>query len=255
MNQTISGNYLILLNDEVVYPNIPVDLVKHVEILLKIERKSRLLEALTAFPELTVSAINSMFELAALATGLNANELLRRTDFNPRDTDSIRIEAAFAEIRSINYLHDEGFKNIRIVRGSRSIRSADIIAHRDGYDYAVEVATSIYNAKHRFSREELKEWLLNRIVGEQKSKQLSTTAATLNKPRRLFIGVVDTANVVALQTYDELYTAIELTWQQLKASGHDADTLHISLLTGRETLGVGSDNCIFPALPISNIQA
>ena len=176
--------------------------------------------------------------------GCSKNELLHSTDFNYKDLDPTRITSAFAEIRGINFLKQEGFVRIRPIKAS-SEKSSDIVADRDGIRYAVEVANSIYNACERFSPDQIKRWLINRLIGEGKSAQLDATASHFTHARRVFICIVDTAAKVALQTNAEFLEATKMAWQE---AGHDP-LLHVCIVTGREALGDGRDDSVFPPWP------
>ena len=57
-------------------------------------------------------------------TELSPDDLLKRTDFDYRDTDPTRISSAFAEIRAINFLDEEGFVEIEPLQ-AKSKRKAD----------------------------------------------------------------------------------------------------------------------------------
>ena len=223
------------------FPYIPEDLIKYIRKLLREGSQNRFIEALRDNTERPMDAVNSMFKTASEITGHRSDELLKRTDFNYRDMDPSRIESAFAEIRSINWLHTEGFVGIKPL-SARSKRTADIIAKRRNNYYAIEVVNSIYDARDRFTPEELKDWLLGRLLGDKKSVQLDTTAAELKNARRVFIGIVDTNEPVIFQTHEGFFTAAKLAW---KAAGGDPK-LHICFVTGRQAVGYGRDDSVFP---------
>lgn len=235
---------LALLSNVTSYPSIPRSLIKYTERCIKKGISNRLTEAITEDPEVTIKAIDGMFEKACLATGLNPNELFNATDFNYKDLDPARLTSAFAEIRSINFLKQEGFVKIRPIR-AMSEKSSDIVAERDGINYAVEVANSIYNTHGRFSPEQLKDWVINRLIREGKSAQLEAMAIDLTHARRVFICIVDTAATVALQTNEEFLEAAKMAWQE----AGNVPLLHVCIVTGREALGYGNDNSVFPPWP------
>jgi len=244
MPQSNLNRGLDLLSNVTSYPSIPRSLIKYTERCTKKGITNRLTEALTEDPEATIQAIDKMFEIACSATGLNPDELFNTTDFNYKDLDPTRLTSAFAEIRSINFLQQEGFRRIRPIKGT-SEKSSDIVAERDGFHYAVEVANSIYNARRRFSPEQLKNWLIDRLIREGKSAQLDATAGDLTNARRVFICVVDTVATVALQTNEEFHEAAKMAWQE---AGNDP-LLHLCLVTGRVALGYGRDDSVFPPWP------
>lgn len=244
MTQSNLNRGLTLLSNMKSYPNIPKSLIKYTERCIKKGIANRLTEAIIEDPESTINAIDGMFEKACLATGLNSDELFNATDFNYKDLDPTRITSAFAEIRSINFLKQEGFVRIRPIKASPD-KSCDIVAYRDGLNYAVEVANSIYDARGRFSLAQLKNWLVNRLIGEGKSAQLDATASGLTHARRVFICIVDTAATVALQTNEEFLEAAKMAWHEV---GNDP-LFHVCIVTGREALGYGRDDSVFPPWP------
>jgi len=244
MAQSNLNRGLALLSNLKSYPRIPRSLINYTERCIKKGITNRFTEAIIEDPESTIRAIDGMFEKACSATGLNPDELLNATDFNYKDLDPTRITSAFAEIRSINFLKLEGFVRIRPIKAS-SEKSSDIVADRDGLKYAIEVVNSIYNARGRFSPDQLKRWLLNRLIGEGKSAQLVATASDLTHARRVFICIVDTAATAALQTNAEFLEAAKMAWQE---AGNDP-LLHVCIVTGREALGYGRDDSVFPPWP------
>lgn len=244
MPQSCLNRCLALLSNVKSYPSIPRSLINYTERCIKKGITNRFTEAINENPESTIRAIDGMFEKACLATGLNPDELLNATDFNYKDLDPTRITSAFAEIRSINFFKQEGFVRIRPIKAS-SEKSSDIVADRDGLHYAVEVANSIYNARGRFSPEQLKRWIINRLIGECKAVQLDATASDLTYARRVFVCIVDTTATVVLQTNAEFFEAAKMAWQE---AGNDP-LLHVCIVTGREALGYGNDDSVFPPWP------
>lgn len=235
---------LALLSNVTSYPSIPRSLTKYTEMCIKKGISNRLTKAITENPEAIIKAIDGMFEKTCSATGLNPDNLFNATDFNYNDLDPARLPSAFAEIRSINFLKQEGFVKIKPIR-ARSEKSFDIVAEREGLNYAVEVANSIYNAHGRFSPEQLKDWVINRLIREGKSAQLKATTIDLTQARRVFICIVDTAATVALQTNQEFLEAARMAWRE---AGNDP-LLHVCIVTGREALGYGGDDSVFPPWP------
>jgi len=244
MPQSNLNRGLALLSNVTSYPSIPRSLINYTERCIKKGITNRFTEAIIENPELAIRAIDGMFEKACSATGLSPDELFNATDFNYKDLDPTRITSAFAEIRSINFLKQEGFVSIRPIKAS-SEKSSDIVADREGLNYAVEVANSIYNARGRFSPQQLKDWLINRLIGEGKSAQLDATASDLTHARRVFICVIDTAATVALQTNEEFLEAAKEAWLE---AGKDP-LLHVCIVTGRKALGYGRDDCVISRSP------
>lgn len=244
MPQSNLDRGLVLLSNVTSHPSIPRALVKYTDMCIKKGITNRLTNAITEYPEATIKAIDTMFKIACAATDLNPDELFRATDFNYKDLDPTRLTSAFAEIRSINFLQQEGFRRIRPIKATTK-KSSDIVAERNGFDYAVEVANSIYDARGRFSPEQIKDWLIDRLIREGKSMQLDATACGLTHARKVFIGVVDTVATVTLQTNEEYLEAAKMAWQE---AGNDP-LLHLCIVTGRVALGYGRDDSVFPTWP------
>ena len=134
------------------YPSVPADLLTHMDQLVAKEVQNLALQATLTDPDMVIPAVDSMFRTASRITGLDPDEILRRTDFHPNDVAPERIESAFAEVRTINFLDVEGFTDIEPLLAGQQ-KKADISARRGATSYAVEVATSIYDATGRYSPE------------------------------------------------------------------------------------------------------
>jgi hypothetical protein len=233
-----------VLTDSAHYPHIPVAVIKHAQLLEKASAGSRFLDALASEPEATAAAIDSMFERAAQATGQTPDQVLAGTGFNRKDTNPARIDAAFAEVRTINILDAQGFSGINQITAGAA-RAADLVATRGGLRYAVEVADSVFHARGRFSPSQISGWIVERYQAQGKGVQLANTASQLGCQRRMFAGVMDTAATVALQEAPEFRLAAETAWGQL---GRDP-TLHIAILTGRVSAFQGPDDSVYPPWP------
>ncbi len=255
MQQSNLDRGLALLSNTADFPNIPQALVKYASRCIKKGNtnrltKNRLIKAFARDPKSTIQAMDRMFKEACEATCLTPDELLKATDFNYRDNDPTRLDAAFAEIRSINFLRQEGFSRIKPLKASKK-KGSDIVAERCGLNYAVEVADSIYDVRKRFSPEQIKDWLVGRLISSGKAEQLTATAGQLKNAHRIFIGVVDTAATVALQTREEFLEAAKMAWRE---SGEDP-SLHLCIVTGRVSVGYGRDDSIFPPWQENNAYA
>lgn len=112
---------------------------------------SRCLEAMRCQPDEVTAGVRRLIDEAAKITGLSNDELIGRTDFDPADLIHDRLDAAFAELRAVVWLRDEGFSDIRLVRGSqkKGQRRTDLLADRDGETYAFDVACSSAGAERR----------------------------------------------------------------------------------------------------------
>jgi hypothetical protein len=225
------------------FPDIPFNLVKHAKLCFQKENHNRLTRSLLEDAEEVTNRVALMFKQATEITGLPPDDLLKRTDFDYRDTASTRIVSAFAEIRAINFLGQEGFVDVEPLQ-AKGTRKADIIAKKGLEKYAIEVANSIYEAKGRFTITELKDWLLKRYYDDRKNEQLKITALEFECQRRVFVAMIDTKLMVIFRVHKDFCEAAKLAWEE---AGRDS-RLHICLVTGRSG-SYGRDDCIFPAWP------
>jgi len=116
------------------------------------------------------------------------------------------------------------------------------ILHRDVY--AIEIVNSMYEATGRTLPEDLSRWLIGRIRGEKKTDQLESTSKQYGCTKRMIVSVIDSQGPVVWDTYQEFLAAAKLAWQELGADPH----LHVSFVTGREALGYGIDDAVYPQL-------
>lgn len=234
-----------LLKDRSNYPDIPSKLIRYLENAKSIgDPKNRFVAALKDASELTIGAIDNLFLLASNATKLSPDDLLRMTDFNVKDQSPERIDSALAEIRTINFLDEEGFTHITPLRASKS-RRADISAKRCNYSYSIEVVTSNFYARDRTWDDQIQKWIKSRLIGEQKNVQISNTANEIGNARHVLVCVLDTLGAVALNTHEDYLEMAKSTWHKLENNSN----WHICIITGRKALGHGSDNTVFPSWP------
>jgi hypothetical protein len=223
------------------YPHIPQALVTHARLCITQSTESRLVDDLLIDAEKTSQAFDRLFDQASKITGLSPSDLLSATGFSPRDLDTARLESALAEIRTIIFLNAQSFQDILPLRAKHT-RMADFVARRGNEKYAVEVADSTYNATKRFSIEQLAGWVVSRYQKEGKASQLEYTVSAEHCRRKVFVAIINTRLTAALQTHREFYEAAQRAWI---AVGPDT-TLHICVVTGKETFGYGPDDAVFP---------
>ncbi len=229
-----------LLMNRTLLPMIPASLVRNLELCARNGIPIRAMRRILEDPEGVPRAINRMFELASIATRLDPEELLRRADFRWQDLGPHRLESAFAEIRALNFLHDQEFREIKPIR-AKAEKFADIFARNGSYGYAAEVVLSIYEAPRRFSAQQLARWLISRL-GEGKLDQLDRAAVEFGAEKKIVIVIVDGASVVDLQSHEDFHEAAQIAWQALGGP----QCLHVCFVTGSSKLDYGPDDAIFP---------
>ena len=236
-----SHDGLLLFSDTSRFPYIPKQLPKYVEACISKGRTNRLCEAVKDHRIKVFENIDRAFQLASEATGLTPDKLLQKTDFNPRDMLSTRLDSAFAEIRTINFLKEEGFENIQLLNADERKR-ADISGVFWSKAFAVEVINSIFSADKRVEPYQLKEWLVRRVLSDKKLDQLVQTSKEVFAERTVLIGVIDTFPAVAYNTHNDCCEAAKLTWKELGS----IDCFHVAFVTGSVAQGYGRDDCVFP---------
>jgi len=230
------------MEDCMQYPKIPPLLLKVFDTCFKKGKINRAMAAILSRPENTLEAINKMFAIAAQATGLESEALLKSTGLNHKDTSPERLESAFAEIRAINFLSEEKFDQIKPLTGSAEAKRADICALKDNEKYSIEVVNSIYTAQNRTTPDELFKWLISRIRGEQKNNQVQRTANEEGAKKKVYIAIVDSYEATIYLTHTDFMSASKEAWEQL---GSDPDT-HVCFVTGRVEMTEGRDDSVFP---------
>lgn len=232
-----------MFGDRSRFPNIPTDLVRHLKLTITEAKPNRLTYEFLMMPEKVAEGFDQMFIRASKITGLDPSGVLRSTDFEWRDLDPTRVESALAEIRVIFFLDEQGFTEIVPLR-SRGRLEADLIADREGIKFAIEVVDSYYYAIKRFSSEQISRWIVSRYQSEEKYAQLAATADRYDCSRWAFITIIDTQPAVALQVHEDFQEAALLAWTEIGTSN-----LHVCVVTGKEALGYGKDDAVFPEWP------
>jgi hypothetical protein len=224
--------------------SIPSELVDFVRLCISEGVTNRLIEELLLDELATSDGLNEFFSRASHLSGLQPSQVLAATGFSSRDLDPSRIESAIAQLRAIFYMDREGFSRIRLIP-AQGQKAADMVAERAGELYAAEVATSIYDAEKRFSPEELASWAFSRWESEGKKRQIESTSEEHTCARGVFICVISTKAAAALQTHPQFMEAAQLAWGYIGSP----TTIHVSMVTGRETLGYGMDDAVCPKWP------
>ena len=241
---TISQHALSLFSDTSQFPYIPTILSSYVEKCVAKKLSNRLVEAVQGEGTKVFENINRMFQLASDATGLAPDDLLRKADFHERDMSPTRLDSAFAEIRTVNFLKEQGFESIQLLKAGKQ-KKADILATFRGIEYAVEVASSIFSADKRVEPFQLRDWLVGRASSDGKTGQLEQTSEETRATRTILVGVIDTFFSVVFNTHNDYCEAAQLVWEELNGK----EGFHVAFITGREAVGYGRDDCVFPDLP------
>jgi hypothetical protein len=220
---------------------IPDTLIKYIGRCIDQGKSNRLIDYLYSNPIQCVLNVSNTIKNASMITGLTTNELFHRIDFSNRDIDPTRIDAAFAELRAISYLNNEGFGNINPLRAGER-KSVDIVALREKNVYAIEVTTSsFWIKKDRWREEELCKWLVDKLLNQKKIIQIQGTKQELKCNKGVLIAVIDNYDAVALNTRNSYKKIAKEVWNRC---GKD-EGLHICLVTGRQSFE-GLDDINYP---------
>jgi len=99
---------------------------------------SSLKDALKADAAKVIENIDMLLTAGGDILGCSKEEVLFTTGFNKNNMAPERFESALAELRAVNFLHNEGFGGLELI-GSGPKKSADISGIKDGRKYVFEV--------------------------------------------------------------------------------------------------------------------
>ena len=95
------------------FPNIPAQLFTYLDHLLeKPSTGSQFHAAMINHPEKTFEVLDSQFKSDAEIVSLSPDDLLKKLDFNRKDLSPERIGSLLGELRTIHFLHNNGFTDI-----------------------------------------------------------------------------------------------------------------------------------------------
>lgn len=221
-------------------PQLPSELVEHIELCLKEAPNNRLVRALIEHPEETVKALHRLIRRAANVLGCSESEALRRADFNKHDLDQSKFDAVLAELRGVVYLKDEGFQSIRLFKADRQVRRADGSAIWKGERVIFDVVCSTEDASN--SRRQLARHIASKY-GE-KHEQLSSNTPRDKAQLSLLICVLNTSSVKWDHGHRELLVCLK---EAFRLAESPPDT-HFAVVTGDQMLGQEPDDCVYPEL-------
>jgi len=167
--------------------DLPTAIKNHLIRCIHKGKRHRWQDALEEDFDQVVTSTNTIVDAACRNTGRDRDSLLRDTDFDPNDLDPDRLDAAIAELRGINHLRKEGFKNIRLLRAQPGTRTADLVAERNDQKYALDIACSSAGAARGVDA--LAAYMLE--VCRLKEKQLNNTKESAGCRYRGLVFVVN----------------------------------------------------------------
>lgn len=240
------------LQERIEKSHLPDPVKQHLRLSIEAGKRHRWHDALEDDFETVVQNTLEVVNAACTNTGQNPDSLFRGADFNPRNIDPDRLDAAIAEFRGINHLAREGFRNIELLPAQTDTRTADIVCARNGKRYALDVACSSAGADRPV--EKLSTYMIG--VCERKEEQLRNTRKASGCD---YSGVVFVVNseLALVFGYQLLYR--RAARQVYEALGSPRD-YHVIVVTGQVAAVaggqdgpfVGPDDIVYPDWPKSN---
>ena len=222
--------------------NIPAQLFAYFDRLLEMPSKgsqSQFRMAMTNHPERTFEVLDRQFRSCSEIVSLSPDDLLKKLDFNRNDLSPERIESLLGELRTIHFLHNNGFTDIVPIRAS-SKRSPDFSAKRIRVDFQIEVATSIHSAPRVFHASVVK-WATAKLKNDDK---LSQTNSGSPESHKMFVCILNSTGAVALNQSSDYINMVKHVWEELGS----IQNLHIAIVTGRVSISEGIDDCVYPGI-------
>ena len=224
------------------FPNIPAQLFTYLDRLLeKPSTGSQFHTAMINHPEKTFEVLDFQFKSGAEIVSLSPDDLLKKLDFNRKDLSPERIESLLGELRTIHFLHNNGFIDIVPIRAT-SKRSPDFSAKRNVVDFQIEVATSIHSAPRIFHDSVVK-WATAKLKNDDKLSQMNSGSSESHK---MFVCILNSLSAVALNEHSDYINMVKHVWKELGS----IPNLHIAIVTGRISISEGMDDCVYPSIHI-----
>ena len=177
------------------YEYIPNEIYEFMEKVMIKKTTHRLLQGLEKNYDLVMKDIDACFALASTITGLSPSELVKKSDFKINDFDSDRFDSMLAEIRTIVYLNNIGFEEIKPLKAPKGIKEADLLAELNGTKWAIEVLCSSYQSG-RWTHKEIVNYIERRFVNDNKIEQLHRTAVKYKCTCKLLVVIMNSSGQV-----------------------------------------------------------
>ena len=221
------------------YQNIPKDLYNYIENAFKKDVQEHLLPVIAIEKErkIVLENIDNLFKKASDITKLSPVDIIKALDFRSKDTSLGRIDALFAELRTIFFLINLNLYNIVPLQAEKNEKSADFIAMGGSDQYAIEVFCKISQSppRPRTVKELKKDLETNNIMIEpltyeddlfryfmnistSKKSQLDNTAKKYKCNKKIMVLVLNDQNIFGFLGHVDEYNKIlikistELDW-------------------------------------------
>lgn len=220
---------------------LPRAIIDHLMLCISKRKLHRWHDALAADFDSVLTSTRQLIDRCCQITGRDQDSLIQDTDFDSKDLDADRLDAAIAELRGLVHLSNEGFFNVKLLRAQPGTRTADIVADRNSRRYALDIACSSANTARDVSS--LARYMIH--VCQSKAQQLASTKTAENCQSTGVVFVINSQPALVWGYQPLFRTAIQ---DALRALGEPLD-YHITILTGRVayTAGFeGPDDVVHP---------
>ncbi len=215
--------YLLKIKKELSkYQNIPKDLYNYIENAFKKDAQEHLLPAIATEKKrkIVLKNIDNLFKRASNITKLSLVDIIKALDFLSKDTSLGRIDAVFAELRTIIFLSNLSLYNIIPLQAEKDEKCADFIAKGSSNQYAIEVFCRISQFPLQTEEELKRDLKANKIlikpltyeddlfrdyinISKTKKTQLDNTAKKYRCNNRIMVMVLNDQNISGFLTFNK----------------------------------------------------
>lgn len=174
---------------------LPKQLIKSIKYCVSEGISTELLETFMVNYQKHRESVILLISQVALIIKKPYDEILKLADYIYKDTRWNRISDAFAELRAIVVLDQNGFSNIQLLKAIKGSKQVDILAYYQHKKYVIDVAhsSSEYYDENRF---ETKYNIVNHLnkIYSKKEKQLQQSYSKHNADEIIIAVVIDELN-------------------------------------------------------------
>jgi len=175
-----------------------------------------------------VSGVRSLVGKVSIVTSQDIDEVLISSDFRESEFSKEKLESIIAELRSVMFLKNNNFQNIKLIRGSKT-KSCDIYAENGHEKFDVEV--TCLTATHSRGKNGLSyvfddDKFLREFTDRINSKLNQLNAGISN--HKMLVFVVNRYPEIALTNGQEYEKLIRVAYEQSSL----ASKYYLGLVTG-----------------------
>ena len=204
------------------YQNIPKNLYNYIKNAIKKDAKEHLIPEIKNKKKrkIVLDTLDNLFKKASNLTKLSPVDIIKALDFHTKDTGLARIDAVFAELRTINFLGNLNLYDIIPLQAKKGEKCADIIATGGSDKYVIEVFCKISQFSPQTEDELIKDLENNTILNHPytyeddlfqyyidksilKKIQLDNTAKKYKCNKRIMVLVLNDQNIFGFLTPDK----------------------------------------------------